>query len=102
MTPRLLLAAALAIVAGQATAHENGFPNWITTNHRWCCGPQDCKPLAVDEYEIREDGVYLPQTDETIPFDKILRSEDFRPWRCQYLHGDNAGKTRCLFLPGNS
>ncbi len=83
-------------------AHEDGFPNWITEKFMWCCGPQDCSPIAVDAYEIRDDGVWLPDSQELIPLDKVLQSQDFRPWRCQYLQGEMAGKTRCLFLPGAS
>ncbi len=87
-----------------AWSHDpvTGLPNWIYQNHRACCGPEDCKPIEAGEYEVRSDGVWLPATEELIPFADILQSEDFKAWRCQYLYGNNAGKTRCLFLPGAS
>jgi hypothetical protein len=95
-----VVAAMLLVVAARFVfGHENGHPNWITEHHPACCGIEDCAPIRVNDYVIREDGVWLPESKELIPMTSVKESEDFRPWRCINL---DTLKTRCLFIVGSS
>ena len=86
----------------QARAH--GDASWIMADPQtsWCCGPKDCGPVPAEDVTWTPAGwVYRP-TGETFPETaaRLHRSADEHFWRCRYMAGPLAGKTRCLFVPG--
>jgi hypothetical protein len=101
-TTSTLLLAGLA-AAGPAFAHdlwiaEKGYRDPVTGSH--CCGVADCEALPDGSVVETRGGYSVAFTGEVIPFNRVLPSADSRFWRCRFLDGPKAGRTRCLFAPG--
>lgn len=89
----------LLLLTGSAQAH--GEYAWIgesnlrdPINGQHCCGPIDCE--QIPEPKPTDDGYFIPSTGETIPYKRLLPTQDGKWWRCRYLAGEKKGQTRCL------
>lgn len=92
-------AAGLLLLIVPALAHDS----WISRQRivdpvtgEWCCNLHDCQVEAVREVS----GGYSTAGGDVVPFSRVIwKSPDGRWWRCRYLGGEKAGKTRCLIGP---
>lgn len=90
---------AILLLLSPALAHES----WINrekltdpASKEWCCNRNDCRSEQVRE----TNGGYVVTTGEFVPFHRVIwKSEDGHWWRCRYMAGERAGKTRCLIGP---
>jgi hypothetical protein len=99
----LLTAAAAALIAGGALAHDqHGNPNWIANGRfispidgQHCCGVHDCFVLSDDDVKEVAGGVLVVSMNEVVPFKEVQISKDGRYWRCKKADGSR----RCFFAP---
>ena len=100
---RFVSLAMLIATASLAAAHDH----WI--NHKrladpqsgeWCCNHIDCAEVPAGGVRESNGGYIVAETSETIPYTRVIwKSPDGHWWRCRYLGGAKAGKTRCLIGP---
>jgi hypothetical protein len=102
---RVLLAASLALAATGALAHDHGYGSWINNERltdprtgEWCCSTHDCRE-EPDNVEAVPDGYRILSTGEVIPRDRVIWRSPGGWWRCRYMSGERAGRTRCLIGP---
>lgn len=102
---RVVLAAAVALIASAALAHDS----WISRgSHRnaageWCCGEGDCFEIPAEFVTVRADGYHVmlllvdgtPYITEVVPFAEAQPSPDGAYWRCRRPDGTR----RCFFAP---
>jgi hypothetical protein len=99
MTAAGLVAIALAALAVTAArAHDDG--QWIADHGlrnragAWCCGKQDCAPLAAAQFKTGPRGYLIAKTGEVIPYSEPMPfSIDGRLWICRAADGSR----RCVF-----
>lgn len=109
-----MTARALGILAGllfllwlysMAWAHDHGEGSWINSQRltdpitgQWCCNLIDCREETANVEPV--DGGYLiKDTGEAIPRERVIWRSPGGWWRCRYMSGPEAGKTRCLIGP---
>jgi len=94
---------ALLLWSAAGRAHDS----WISSNQlrdpvsgQWCCNEHDCEAEPADGVRETREGYLIVSTGEVIPFARAIpQSADGRFWRCRYLWGEDANKTRCLIIP---
>lgn len=99
MRRAIVAAVAIALLSAPARAHDH----WINNERlvdpvtgEWCCNLNDCQVEQVQEVE----GGYSTAGGDVVPRARVIwKSPDGHWWRCRYLFGENAGKTRCLIGP---
>jgi len=95
------LAAALALVNGDALAHgsavwiQNGHYRNLSGLHESCCGPRDCAAYASGDVQVRPDGYMVRPTGVLVPTDQAQLSGDDKYWLCRQPDGS----MRCFFIP---
>ena len=103
-----IIAAFFVIVAalfGDAHGHDHGEGSWINNQRltdpvsgEWCCNIQDCRE-ETDNIKAEDGGYRVIDTGEFIPAKRVIWKSPGGWWRCRYLAGEQAGKTRCLIGP---
>ena len=91
------------LASSVAAAHES----WISRNklrdplsNQWCCNHIDCAEIPKEGIREVNGGYTLAETGETIPYTRVIWASPEGSWvRCRFLHGADAGKTRCLIGP---
>lgn len=94
---------AVLVGIAAALAHDH----WINhsrlvdpVTNEWCCNEHDCDLIDAGGVVEQNGDYFIVETQETFPAARVIwKSGDGRWWRCRYLGGENAGKTRCLIGP---
>ncbi len=93
MAGACLLGASTAAIAHDSWIARGEYRNPVTGE--WCCGEHDCFPVAGKNIAINETGYEIRHLDETVPYERVLPSEDGKYWRCHRPDGTR----RCFFAP---
>ena len=94
----------LALTATGALAqHTHNEPGaaWIKKNFNYCCGKEDCFPVAPERVSFTPGGWKIKGIPGN-PLDRDVhhQSPDGQPWVCVYGEIETPFAVRCLFLPG--
>lgn len=91
--------AILLLIASPASAHDwwGNHTQVDPQTKALCCGVSDCKMLPLTSTEVRTNGVYLKDTAELIPIERVQPSKDGFVWACRW-----GGETKCFFYPQSS
>lgn len=98
-----LLAALLLGSIGVAYAHGDAW--WIQSNPKtqYCCGPDDCRPLANEAVTMTGEGYLVQWEGQEYTFayrsPDVHASIDERFWFCNYKTDLGEAITFCLFVP---
>lgn len=65
----------------------------------FCCGGEDCGPIAMTEVEATAYGWRIKATGEVIAYSTTREAPDGMFHRCTVKAGDPTSKTRCLYAP---
>jgi len=88
-----LFGATPALFAHDHWIHHGQYRNPATGE--WCCGEHDCFPVPADSVAVGETGYEVRHLGETVPYERVLPSEDGQYWRCHRPDGTR----RCFFAP---
>jgi uncharacterized GH25 family protein len=88
-----LFGATPALFAHDHWIHHGQYRNPVTGE--WCCGEHDCFPVPADKVSIGSAGYTIGHLGETVPYNRVLKSEDGQYWRCHRPDGTR----RCFFVP---
>lgn len=64
-----------------------------------CCHKRDCAPLDPKLIQATEQGWYLMESGEVIPYSKAREAPDGLFHRCVKRPEDRRSETLCLFVP---
>lgn len=99
----LLTIVSVLLTASIALAHDHWINNLRLTDPtsgEWCCNHIDCAAEPAGGVTEGSGGYLVGATGEVIPYTRVIwKSQDGAWWRCRYLGGERAGKTRCLIGP---
>lgn len=98
----------LCAAAYVALAHDHGPGSWI--NHQnlhdpvtkeHCCNLNDCQEEPDNVRALGSGDYLILNTQEVFPAKRVIWRSPGGWWRCRYMIGPLAGKTRCLIGPPN-
>jgi len=98
-----LIVFASVLLTSSALAHDSWINQLRLTDPmsgQWCCNDMDCEAVPAGGVAEQQDGYFIAETREVIAKERVIwKSQDGLWWRCRFMHGENAGKTRCLIGP---
>lgn len=65
----------------------------------WCCNVNDCAEEIGTVSQLPNGNYFIASTGEEIDAKRVIWRSPGSWWRCRYLAGERAGKTRCLIGP---
>lgn len=94
-THTLVFALAFSLIPSVTFAHD-----WYPPN---CCSGHDCRPINSEGVELRQDGMYVKESKELIPYtDERIRKTPPEGGglyhRCSQ-GGTAEGQTICIYIP---
>ncbi len=94
----LFAGACLFGAASTSFAHDSWIAHGKYRNPatgEWCCGEHDCFVIPADKVAVGKTGYEIRYLGETVPYERVLPSEDGKYWRCHRPDGTR----RCFFAP---